>query len=232
MGTRPIRRSVLAGSLAEQVYRTLRAEIVLGHYPAGTKLVELDLAQKLGTSQGTIREGLQRLEREGLVERHAHRATYVTEVDIGAVYELFLIRSTIEGVALRRAMPHLTGEKLARLESLWQAMQAAADRQDIADLVERDLEFHRFICRCSGSNILLSTWQPLYAQIQRFIVQTHPSYFRDLHALADTHMAVLDAIRSGDADEAVRVLQEHIMLIWSWIDANSPPVKEPDHAPT
>ncbi|MFN8377380.1 MAG: GntR family transcriptional regulator [Anaerolineae bacterium] len=225
MEARPLRRNVLAGSLAEQVYRTLRAEIILGHYPAGTKLVELDLAQKLGTSQGTIREGLQRLEREGLVERHTHRATFVTEVDTEAMYELFVIRSTIEGIALRRAMARIQDPELAQLESLWVSMRDAADKDDIADLVEHDLEFHRFICRCSHSSVLLSTWQPLYSQIQRFMVQTHPRYFQDLHSLADTHMPVLDAIRSGDVDDAVRVLQEHIMLIWSWLNANSPEPK-------
>ena len=221
MASRPLRRHVLSGSLADQVYRSLRADIILGRYHAGDKLVELDLAQQLGTSQGTIREALQRLEREGLVERHMHRATYVTPLDSEAIHELFIIRSTIEGIAMRRAMQYLTLEDLTRLEQLWHSMQETADRQNIANLVEYDLEFHRSICRISRSGVLLNTWQPLYSQIQRFIVQTHPHYFRDLHSLADTHIPVLNAMRSGNVDEAVRVLQEHVMLIWCWIDTNS-----------
>ena len=222
MASRPLRRNVLAGSLADQAYRSLRADIIHGRYRAGDKLVELEIAQQLGTSQGTIREALQRLERDGLVERHMHRATYVTPIDTEAIHELFIIRSTIEGIAMRRAMTHLTPDDLNRLDALWRSMQESADRQDIADLVEYDLEFHRSICRCSRSSVLLSTWQPLYSQIQRFIVQTHPRYFQDLHSLADTHVAVLDAMRSGNVDEAVRVLQEHVMLIWQWIRTNAP----------
>lgn len=222
MPSRPLRRHVLSGSLADQVYRSLRSDIILGRFHAGDKLVELELAQQLGTSQGTIREALQRLEREGLVERHMHRATYVTALDTEAIHELFVIRSTIEGIAMRRAMQYLTLEDLARLEHLWRAMQESAGRQDIAALVEYDLEFHRIICQISRSGVLLNAWQPLYSQIQRFIVQTHPHYFHDLHSLADTHIVVLDAMRSGSVDQAVHVLQEHVMLIWNWIDTNTP----------
>jgi DNA-binding GntR family transcriptional regulator len=221
MPSRPLRRHVLSGSLADQVYRSLRADIIHGRYRAGDKLVELELAQRVGTSQGTVREALQRLEREGLVERHMHRATYVTPLDSEAIHELFVIRSTIEGIAMRRAMQYLTLEDLARLDHLLAAMQESADRQDIAALVEYDLEFHRIICQISRSSVLVNTWQPLYSQIQRFIVQTHPQYFRDLHSLADTHIVVLDAMRAGNVEAAVQVLQEHVMLIWTWINTNS-----------
>ncbi len=220
--TGTVRHSARSGSLAEQVYRKLRADIIIGRYRAGAKLVELDLAQKTGTSQGTVREALQRLEREGLVDRQAHRATYVTEVDAEAVHELFIIRSTIEGIAIRRAMRFTTAEDVAHLESLWLKMRDAGTHNDISVLVEHDMEFHRCICRLSRSSVLLSTWQPLYAQIQRFIVQTHPRYFLDLNSLADTHIAVIDAIKGGDANEAARVLQDHVLLIWTWIDENAP----------
>ncbi|HYO88755.1 MAG TPA: GntR family transcriptional regulator [Candidatus Limnocylindrales bacterium] len=217
-----VRRSVLSGSLAEQVYRQLRADIIVGRYRAGAKLVELDLAQKTGTSQGTVREALQRLEREGLVDRHAHRATYVTDVDTEAVHELFIIRATIEGIAVRRALRFMTAQDIEHLEALWLEMRQAGTHNDIAILVEHDMEFHRCICRLSRSSVLLSTWQPLYAQIQRFIVQTHPRYFLDLNSLADTHISILDSIKAGDPEEAARVLQDHVLLIWKWIDKNAP----------
>jgi DNA-binding GntR family transcriptional regulator len=228
MGT--VRRTVLSGSLAEQVYRQLRADIIIGRYRAGAKLVELDLAEKTGTSQGTVREALQRLEREGLVERQAHRATYVTDVDTEAIHELFIIRATIEGIAIRRAMRFMTAQDIAHLEALWLKMRQAGAESDISVLVEHDMEFHRCICRLSRSSVLLSTWQPLYAQIQRFIVQTHPRYFHDLNALADTHITILDAIRSGNADEAARVLQEHVLLIWGWMGEHAPESRRADAA--
>jgi DNA-binding GntR family transcriptional regulator len=67
-------------SLADQVYEQLRADIVSGCIPSSEKLVELDIAERMGTSQGTIREALHRLECDGSVDRQAHRATYVTDI--------------------------------------------------------------------------------------------------------------------------------------------------------
>jgi DNA-binding GntR family transcriptional regulator len=221
MSSKPVRRAALAGSLAEQVYRHLRGQIILGQYPAGEKLVELELATATGTSQGTVREALQRLEREGLVERQPHRATVVTEINTDEIYELFAVRSTIEGFAVRRAVDYLTDANLQQLAERIEAMRTEGSAGDVIGLVENDLEFHRLICDWSRSKTLLRAWLPLYAQIQRFIAQTHPQYFGDLVRVADSHLPVYDALQRRDADAAVRLMQEHIMLIWSWLDDRS-----------
>lgn len=97
----PIRRRATLGSLATQVYEQLRSAIIRGELAPDSKLVELEIAQKMGTSQGTVREALQRLEREGLVERRSHRGTYVTILSLSEIHESFVIRSTIEGFAAR-----------------------------------------------------------------------------------------------------------------------------------
>jgi DNA-binding GntR family transcriptional regulator len=223
MPTKPVRRGAFVGSLAEQVYRHLRAQIILGEFPSGMKLVEMDLAEATGTSQGTVREALQRLEREGLVERHAHRATVVTEVNADEIYELFAVRSTIESFAVRRAVHHLTDRNVQQLAELIDAMRKEGDAGNVIGLVEHDLEFHRLICDWSRSKTLLRAWMPLYAQIQRFIAQTHPQYFEDLVRVADSHVPVYEALCRRDADEAVRLMHDHIMLIWSWLrDGNAP----------
>jgi DNA-binding GntR family transcriptional regulator len=208
------RRSTLA-SLATQVYERLRAAIIRGELAPDSKLVELDIAQNMGTSQGTIREALQRLEREGLVERRSHRGTYVTALSSSEIYECFVIRSTIEGFAARRATQAMTDGHVRRLEQLHKAMGQSADRNALETLIEYDLEFHRCICEWSGSHLLLNSWVPLYSSIQRFIFQTHPAYFGDLHSLADTHLPLIGAFRARDVETAVARVQEHVMLIWS-----------------
>lgn len=195
--------------------------IIQGDYTPGAKLVELEIAAAMGTSQGTVREALQRLEREGLVERQAHRGTMVTEVVPDEIYELFVVRSTIEGFAVWRAVGRIQADDVKRLEDLLDAMRHAAAERDINQLVEHDMAFHRTICEWSGSKVLLNAWLPLYSQIQRFVVQTHPHYFHDLNNLADTHLPLLQAIQQRDADRAAALLREHVMLIWSWIEART-----------
>ncbi len=94
-------------------------------------------------------------------------------------------------------------------------MRQAAAKDDLALLVDYDLQFHQRICEWSASKTLLRTWMPLYSQIQRFITQTHPRYFSDLKEIADTHDTIVTVLRQNHAEDAARVIQEHIMLIWS-----------------
>lgn len=201
-------------SLAQQVYERLRDAIITGSLAPGARLVELDLARQMGTSQGPVRDALYRLERDGLVQRQARSATFVSAIIPAEMYELFQVRSLIEGFAVRRAIAHLTPERLAELQALVAAMRAAGAADDLALLVRYDLEFHRRICVWSGSTGLVLAWDPLYSQIQRFVVQTHKPYFRDVLEIAETHQPIVDVLAAGDADAAEQVIREHIMLIW------------------
>ena len=91
-------------SLTEQVYDHLRVDIVTGRLQADDRLVELEIAASMGTSQAPIREALQRLEREGLVTRRGRSGTYVTGWVLDEIYEIFAIRAMIEGFATKRTI--------------------------------------------------------------------------------------------------------------------------------
>lgn len=211
---RRLRRRV-PQSLADQVYQQLRASIIQGHLEPGAKIVELDVAAQTGTSQGPVREALQRLERDGLVERRARSATLVTPLSTREIFELFSVRSLIEGSAVRHALARIGTEQLGELEALVEAMRAEGRRHNMYALTEHDMTFHRRLCEWSDSPVLLSAWLPLYSQIQRFIVQTHGTLYTDLVELADTHVPVIEALRGGNADEAAQAIQHHIMLTWN-----------------
>lgn len=208
------------GSLSNQVYEHIRELIIAGGLPAGARLVEMDIASQMGTSQGPVRDALQRLERDGLVQRRAHSATYVTSISIDEMYELFSIRSAIEGFAIRRAAGRVDNTQCAELQTLVEAMRSSARENDMLALVKFDLEFHRLICEWSGSIALMLAWNPLYSQIQRFVAQTHKHYFDNLIEIADTHQPIVDVLSRGNADEAESTIQQHIMLIWSRINSN------------
>ncbi|MGL4649583.1 MAG: GntR family transcriptional regulator [Caldilineaceae bacterium] len=204
--------------LAVQVYEQLRTAIIREELAPGTRLIELDLAAQLGTSQGPVREALQRLEREGLVRRHAHISTFVSEISDEEMQELFCIRSVIERFAVKRAMPYMTPERMGELEALVERMREAGVRNDMLAFTEQDLLFHRLICQWSRSYSLLRAWDPLYSQIQRFVIHTHNRYFKGIREIADTHLPVIEAFRSGDVSRAQREIHEHVMLIWSMME--------------
>lgn len=217
-------------SLAEQIYERLRFGIVSGDLAPGARIVEMDIASSMGTSQGPVREALQRLEREGLVQRQAHSATFVTAVTRDEMYELFSIRSTIEGFAIRRTVDRITPEQCDRLDFLVEEMREAGRADDMLALTEHDLQFHRLICLWSGSPTLLRAWDPLYSQIQRFVVHTHKGYFASVTDIANTHHPIMVALRGHDRDNVTPLIHEHIMLIWSYFDQDDSASKEQTNA--
>ncbi len=207
-------------SLTDQVYDQLRADIVTGRLQADDRLIELEIATSRGTSQAPVREALHRLEREGLVMRKGRSGTYVTDYALDEMHEIFAIRSTIEGFAAKRTTKTITANQLSELNTLIGLMHAAADDGDMALLTEYDLLFHRDICEWSGSTGLLRTWEPLYSQVQRFVVQTNVNHFSSLHEIAESHIPIVEALKQGDEETAALAVQEHVMLIWSKMGPN------------
>jgi DNA-binding GntR family transcriptional regulator len=209
-------------SLADQVHEYLRHAIISGELAPGEKLVELDIARRMSTSQGPVREALQRLERDGLVERKARSATFVTSLLTDEMYELFAVRAEIERFTIRHTAQCITSEQCDTLEEMIQAMRQAAGEGNLIRLAEYDLAFHRSIIEWSGRGNLLRAWTPLSHQVERFIVQTHPIYFPDSIEIAMRHNDILNPLKNHDAEGAAQAIQEHIMLIW--------PIIKPDDA--
>lgn len=205
-------------SLPDQVYEHLRSAIIRAELAPGKKLVELDIAAQMGTSQGTVREALQRLQRDGLVERRARSATFVTNISIDEMYELFSIRSAIEGFAARRTAQKTTPQQCDKLDELIEQMVQAGSRGELIPLAEYDMQFHRHIVEWSGSSSFLGAWTPLSSQIQRFIVQSHPEHYPDYVEIGARHQPIVEALRQHDSEGAAFVIQEHIMLIWPKIN--------------
>ncbi|MCP4164304.1 MAG: GntR family transcriptional regulator [Chloroflexi bacterium] len=205
---------VVRASLADQVADQLRNAIVFGEIGPGERLVELEIAQGMGTSQAPVREALQRLEQDGLVTRRSRSATYVTEISMDEMYEIALVRKVVEGIAICYTARCITPEQCDELESLVERMRAAADANDMAMLSTFDLEFHCRICEWSGKETLVRVWTPLYYQMQRFLVNTHPHAFPDLEVVADVHMPIVQALRDNDSGKSVQAIESHVMLLW------------------
>ena len=134
------------------------------------------------------------------------------------MYELFSIRSAIEGFAIRRAAQKITPEQCDYLENLMQKMAYAGKREDMITLAEYDMQFHRYVVECGGSAGLLRVWITLSSQIQRFVVQSHPQHYSDLVEIGTRHQSIVTALRQHDMEGAARAVQDHIMHIWPKIN--------------
>src|SRR5688572_4522815 len=147
--------------LRQEVLVALRAAILNGEIAAGTRLLEADVAARMGVSRAPVREALRQLEQEGLVESFAHRGAVVTglpEDEVDAIYEL---RALIESKAIERVCRTATPEQIATLDALVEEMQRARSRADTAEVAELDLRFHGRLIDLSGFSLLRHSWSSL-----------------------------------------------------------------------
>ncbi|HEY8484058.1 MAG TPA: GntR family transcriptional regulator [Longimicrobiales bacterium] len=201
-----------AATVVDEIWAQLRRLILQGTLVPGTRLVELDIAAQTGASQGSVREALQRLERDGLVVRRGRNGTFVTEVSPAEMHEIFRIRGVVESCAIRRLARRVRPEQLEELRELVERMREAGRAGDTVAVVGHDMAFHQRICAWAEHPILLRVWTLLHGQLERFLVIYDASHFADLTTVADNHLPILEALEAGDADAAAERIERHVMI--------------------
>ena len=214
---RLVPKRVITESLADQVWKHLWTAIIFDQVPPGERLVELRIAEQMGTSQGPVREALLRLERDGLVERRGRSGTFVTDVVADDINELFSVRSLVEKLAVQRITRIITTAQCDHLQDLVEEMRSAAQARDDIALDGLNMDFHRRICEWSGSRALVRVWMPSFAQIQRLMVHLRLRRDSEWAMFADAHQPIVDVLRRKDADQATQMIEEHIMAVSSRI---------------
>jgi DNA-binding GntR family transcriptional regulator len=197
-------------SLREQVRDTLLQEILHGVYKPGDRLVEMKIARDLGTSQSPVREALRELEALGFVASERNRGTFVGDVWKRGLREIYAVRGGLEELATRLATP-LFGGEVADLQEEVEAMRRAAEAEDVDALVTHSYRFHRAIIERSGNLLLLNVWQGLHIETRTAITMMAPGL--DLQEVADSHQPIVDAIASGDVENACLVTREHQQFV-------------------
>jgi DNA-binding GntR family transcriptional regulator len=194
-------------TLRERSLESLRSAILSGQYRPGDQLTEVELANSLGVSRGTVREALRHLQQEGLVSAGNRGILRVNSLTPVEVRELFQVRAALEGMAVREVIAS------PRREAAVGALRAALDRlrdegEDFRARIEADLAFHLELCRQAGNSMLVEAWQHLEGRMRVAILNgaawQAPMMARDRHA------PILDAIERADVTAAVHVVEEHM----------------------
>jgi len=196
-------------TIREKVYEYLREEILNGKIRSGDRLVETDLADRIGTSRTPVREALHTLEREGLVES-LHRVGYVVRpISELEVSELCDIRLALEALALRWAL----SKDPVKLANAMRDNLCRCEEQIVAGnlkaFVEMDSQFHDLISRIADSSRLMEMTNSIRRYMLRYRIQS--IYTKEnVQRAIDGHKAVLKAIENGDKKAAQRALRAHI----------------------
>lgn len=202
---RPVGRSLLA----DQVMDQLLEWILSGEYLPDSRIIETQVARELNTSQAPVREALRALAALGIVETTPFKGARVRRPARREILEAYAVRSALESLAARLAMPRLTVADLEELAGFCAAMQAAAAIGDAHGVAAWDARFHGRILEIADNHTLQGVWRSLEPFLRTYITMAVPG--ADPQWAADLHEPILVALRSGDAEAAVAALEEHFL---------------------
>jgi DNA-binding GntR family transcriptional regulator len=200
-------RVVSRSPLADQVKERLLEAILSGRYPPDSRIIETQVARELGTSQAPVREALRGLEALGLVEITPFRGARVRRPSRREIIEAYVVRSTLEGLAARLAVPVMTEADLDELRGHLEAMRAAAREDDGHRLADADARFHSRIVELADNIALERVWRSLEPTSRTYITLVVPG--ADPHWSAELHAPILAALERRDPDAVVDALARH-----------------------
>jgi DNA-binding GntR family transcriptional regulator len=214
----------MAPSFAPSTYDDLRDAIVAGRLAPNERLVEEELAARMGTTRSNVRAGLARLEAEGLVSRERHRGARVRAISVEEAIEILEVRATIEGLVARRAAARAGEPEHAELRAILAAMEARAAASDLLGYSQLNANLHALILRIAGHAAAKTVLFTLQSQAVRYQFRTILQPGRPAESLAE-HREIVERICAGDQDGAEHAMRRHlggVVRALSSIDANAP----------
>jgi DNA-binding GntR family transcriptional regulator len=197
------------GSLARRAYDALKQDILTCELAPGAQIFEGELAARYEMSKTPVREALNLLGQEGLVQVLPRRGYLVAPVTLRDVQEVFQLRLLLETAAAEQAAEHVTEQGLRQLKALVDVRYTYRDRVSYARFLRANREFHVAVAESSGNRRLAAFVAKLLEDMERIL---HLGLdLRDSAAeMAAEHQELVDALLKGDAELAGRVVTEQL----------------------
>ncbi|MGC7097305.1 GntR family transcriptional regulator [Amycolatopsis lurida] len=197
-------------NLRQMAVDTLRQAITTGEFPPGSHLGEVQVAERLGISRGTLREAFRQLQQEGLVTYGERGRVTVRSISEKDIINTFTVRAALEALAGETlAASYYREEHCRQLRGAVEKMARAA-KVSLEAQIEADLAFHELLCELSDNDALVRSWKLLEGPIRMCIM------YRGLErALSNMnpgrHLEIVTAIESGDPVKTQSVISEHMV---------------------
>lgn len=195
--------------LRDVVFNTLRQAILRGELEPGERLMEIQLAERLGVSRTPIREAIRKLELEGLVLMIPRKGAEVAKISEKSLRDVLEVRRSLEELAIELACQRMTDEEIAELHQAQEAFRTAVEEGDAMTIAETDEHYHDLIYSGTGNNRLVQILNNLREQMYRYRLE----YIKDAakrQILVVEHDHILKAIEERHAAEARTAIREHI----------------------
>jgi GntR family transcriptional regulator, gluconate operon transcriptional repressor len=195
-------------TLGMQAAEAIRRLIADGHLVGGDRLIEARIAEQLGISRGSVRDALWLLRGQGLVRDEPRRGSFVAELTVEDIRDIYDLRIAVELAAVRVLMQRPRADSFKQLEQAIDAMRA--EGRDAARAAEADLGFHSAICAASGNSRLHDVYVRHASELLILLRLDEEKLGHGPDSIANDHKFLLDALLSGDLAAAETAFRTHL----------------------
>lgn len=196
--------------LRDVVFNTLRQAILKGELKPGERLMEIQLANKLGVSRTPVREAIRKLELEGLVLMIPRKGAEVAEITRQDMEDVHEVRTALEELAVKDACDHITDAQLSELKKASNEFKKALlEGKDLVTCADADMHFHDVILSATNNRRLIQMLNNLSEQMYRYRME----YLKDERThktLIEEHDAIRRALKKHDKVKAGAAIRVHI----------------------
>ena len=195
--------------LRDVVFNTLRQAILKGELEPGERLMEIQLADRLGVSRTPIREAIRKLELEGLVLMIPRKGAEVAKISEKSLRDVLEVRRSLEELAIELAIQRMTDEDMQELAEAQESFRRAVETGDAMTIAETDEHYHDIIYNGTGNTRLVQMLNNLREQMYRYRLE----YIKDAdkrQILVVEHDLILKAVQGRRVAEAKTAIREHI----------------------
>lgn len=199
---------LLQFTVKDLLVKEIRNEIIRGNLRPGARLRLRDLADQFKVSTQPIREALSELEAEGLVQAAPRKGAVVTVLTAAELVDLYEIRATLEAMATKTAVPHITRATRTALADIITAMDDHMG--EVVELVTLNKQFHLKLYEASGRKHLCELISTLRNRTSHYL----HAYMIDLGGMPlaqDEHRAILEACETKDTETAASIMYNHVL---------------------
>jgi len=195
--------------LRDVVFNTLRQAILKGELQPGERLMEIQLAKRLGVSRTPVREAIRKLELEGLVLMVPRKGAEVADITSKDLEDVLEVRAALEELAVRNACDYITEEQIQELKKAAADFKEALEGTDLIACAETDMRFHEIIYAATNNRRLIQMLNNLKEQMYRYRME----YLKDKRTykvLLEEHDTIRRALKKHDKVKAGNAIRSHI----------------------
>jgi len=193
-------------TISEQIADDIRKGIIFGNLTEGTPLREIELSKQYNVSRGPVRDALKELAKEGFLDMIPNVGVKVAKAPSDDTLELIIrLRKDLEHHAILHVYDSFDREAYKELEELLEMFRLACETNNLDDVINLDMAFHKYLIDKMADNHISDMWQSV---VNRMLFRYHR--FTNLMDSYEEHHQILEALKRKDKDQILEVLDKNI----------------------